>query len=66
MLGISSVFISPLELQIAYKLYLGSDKDYEDARYLYKLLLQHIDTKKLKHFISILGVGREARKVLGV
>jgi len=27
-------FISPIELQIPYKLYLGSDKDIEDAMYL--------------------------------
>ncbi|MGB9704476.1 MAG: hypothetical protein ACPL3C_03425 [Pyrobaculum sp.] len=29
-------YISPLELQIAYKLWLGSDKDIEDAVYIYR------------------------------
>jgi len=28
--------ISTSELQIPFKLYLGSEKDYEDARYLYQ------------------------------
>ncbi|MGC8496346.1 MAG: hypothetical protein ACP5MX_04050 [Candidatus Micrarchaeia archaeon] len=62
----SSIFISPLELQIAYKLYLGSDKDYEDARYLYELLLQHINLKRLIEFIRMLGAEKAAKKVLGV
>ena len=31
------LFISPLETQIAYKLYLGSGKDLEDAKHLYEM-----------------------------
>ena len=62
----SGIFISPLELQIAYKLYLASDKDYEDARYLYTLLSQYIDLRKLKYFISSLGVREAAKEILGV
>ena len=62
----SSIFISPLELQIAYKLYLGSGKDYEDARYLYVLLSQHLNQRKLEKFIELLGVEKAARKILGV
>ena len=38
-LGKEKINISPIELQIAYKIYLGSDKDYEDARYLYLLCM---------------------------
>jgi len=45
---------------------LGSGKDYEDARYLYTLLLQYIDLNKLRDFISALGVEKEAKKILGV
>jgi hypothetical protein len=48
------LFISPLELQIAYKLYLGSeklDKDMEDARHLYKLFKDNLDEEKLTLFI---------------
>jgi Hypothetical protein PAE2773 len=29
------LYVSPLELQIVYKLWLGSDKDFEDAVFLY-------------------------------
>ena len=39
-IGNEALFISPLELQIAYKLFLSSekaDKDIEDARHLYKI-----------------------------
>jgi len=41
------VFISPLELQVAYKLYLGSEKDLEDARFLYQLFKGHLNEKTL-------------------
>jgi hypothetical protein len=52
------IFISPLELQIAYKLYLGSemqDKDIEDARHLYKLFCDKINKEKLTLFIRKLN-----------
>lgn len=35
--------ISPLELQIAFKCYLGSDKDKEDALYLYTLFKEKLN-----------------------
>jgi len=38
--------ISPIELQIAYKLYLSSEKDLEDALHLYKLFEGDINEKK--------------------
>ena len=44
------LFIAPLELEIPYKLYLGSDKDIEDARFLYKFFKKHIGTKILTEF----------------
>lgn len=50
------VFVSSIELQIAYKLYLGSDKDIEDAIFLYELFKDHIDHKKLQHWKEVLGV----------
>ena len=65
-LGKEKINISPIELQIAYKIYLGSDKDYEDARYLYLLLLKYIDKDKLKMLIKSLGVERAAKQILGV
>ncbi|MDD1744476.1 MAG: hypothetical protein LUQ20_01505 [Candidatus Methanoperedens sp.] len=48
--------ISPLELQIAFKLYLGSDKDIEDAVYLYDIFSKYLDIIKLKQYMSILKV----------
>lgn len=57
---------APLELQIAYKLYLGSEKDYLDARHLYKLFERNLDKRELKVFIDKLGVKKkEVKEVLG-
>jgi len=44
------LFISPLELQIPFKLFLGSEKDIEDARFLYGLFKGRIDMKALAAF----------------
>jgi len=50
------VKISPPELQIAYKLYLGSDKDIGDAVYLYTILRDNIDSSELEKWCRELGV----------
>jgi len=55
-IGNYSINISPLELQIAFKLYLGSDKDIEDANYLHELLFAHLDKVKIKYFMNVLEV----------
>ena len=44
------LFISPLELQIPFKLYLGSEKDIEDAKYLYNLFSDKLDSILLIEF----------------
>jgi hypothetical protein len=44
------LFISPLELQISFKLYLGSQKDIEDAFFLYNLFKEKLDMPLLKEF----------------
>ena len=54
--GNKSINISPIELQIAFKLYLGSDKDIEDAVYLYDVFLEHLDKANLKHYMGMLKV----------
>ena len=61
-----SIFISPLELQIAYKLALGSLRDIEDARFLFKLFNKHVDKEELKVWIHKLGVSKKTIKKLGV
>lgn len=55
-IGRQSINISPIELQIAFKLYLGSDKDIEDAVYLYDIFLEHLDKAKLKQYMNVLEV----------
>lgn len=50
------LFISKLELQIAYKLFLGSEKDIEDAKYLYNIFKENLKITELNEFIRRLGV----------
>lgn len=49
-------YISPLEIQIMYKLFLGSEKDIEDARFLYKRFEKNIDELKLNEFKNKLNI----------
>ncbi len=60
--------ISPLELQIAYKLFLAAegideelkaDKDIEDARHLYKLFKEKINKDELRIFITKLNAEKK-------
>ena len=55
---------SELELQIAFKLKLGSDKDFEDARHLYNVFKNNLNLSLLKNHISELMVGKEAEMIL--
>jgi len=57
--GDHRIRISPLELQIAYKLYLGSDKDIEDALYLWEIFRDSLDDTKLQSFMEMLDVSGE-------
>lgn len=50
------VAISPLELQIAYKLFLGSEKDFEDAIHLYQVFEGHLDEDRLQTYVAELEV----------
>jgi hypothetical protein len=61
-----TIFISPLELQIAYKLYLSSekaDKDIEDARHLYKIFQDKINKEALAIFIRKLNVEKRFKEL---
>ena len=44
------IYISPLEIQIPYKLFLGSEKDIEDAKFLYNLFRNNIDIEIFNEF----------------
>jgi len=50
------VKISPLELQIAYKLYLGSERDVGDAVFLYTLFREAVDHAELEKWCRELNV----------
>lgn len=50
--GKHALFISPIELQIPFKLLLGSEKDIEDARYLYYIFKDRLDNKLLMKFVK--------------
>lgn len=55
-IGGETVPIGPLELQIAYKLYLGGQKDFEDAAHLYTLFGESLSTAQLETWAKRLSV----------
>ncbi len=65
-LGEKILFISPLELQIPYKLFLGSEKDIEDSRFLFKLFRDKLNMGLLDSFLTEMNISKEsANKYLG-
>jgi len=52
-------FIAPLEVEIPYKLYLGSEKDIEDAVYLWEIFQKYINKKLIHRFMKELHVSGE-------
>ncbi|MAG01865.1 hypothetical protein CMI42_00870 [Candidatus Pacearchaeota archaeon] len=50
------LYVSPIELQIACKLYLGSQKDLEDAKHLHDIFKDKINKGELLDFIKELDV----------
>lgn len=58
--------ISPLELEIAYKLLLGSEKDFADAKHLFIALRENLDMEKLRSFIKELNIRKDVvNEILG-
>lgn len=64
-LGKRVLYISPLELQIVYKLSLisqadfeeiSSDKDFEDAKHLYELFKDKLNKDRLIYYVKFFGV----------
>jgi len=58
------LFISPLELQIPFKLFLGSEKDIEDARHLYSIFKDKLDLELLQEFNRKLKIEKLFNKYL--
>ncbi len=56
MLNSHILYISPLELQIAFKLYLGSEKDVEDAWHIYSMFKEKINKEELRYSLEKLNV----------
>jgi len=52
-------YISPLELQIAYKLFLGTEKDFEDAKHIYELFKEKLNKEELLKLVKLLKVEKE-------
>lgn len=55
--------IGPLELQIAYKLYLGARKDIEDAVHLYTLFEETLSAPRLEEWVTRLDVAEEYERL---
>ncbi|MBU5688715.1 MAG: hypothetical protein KQA41_00590 [Candidatus Aenigmarchaeota archaeon] len=64
-LNSSSIYISPIELKIAYKLFLSSEKDIEDARHLFNIFSDKIKIEELKKMVEELKVEKKL-KYLGI
>lgn len=58
------IYISPLELQIPFKLFLGSQKDIEDARYLNNLFKGNLNSQTLHSFARKLKIEQKLRELL--
>lgn len=54
-----NLFISPIEIEIPYKLYLGSEKDIEDAVYLWEIFQENLNKKLINRFMNELNVSGE-------
>jgi len=58
-IGDHALPIGQLELQIAYKLYLDTQKDFEDAVHLYSLFEESLSREKLETWVRKLDVGNQ-------
>jgi hypothetical protein len=59
-LGERNLFISPLEMQISYNLFQGSEKDIDDARFLYKLSKEELNMTMMDRFLHELKIPKES------
>lgn len=55
-IGGREIAISPIELQIAYKLFLTAEKDFEDALHLYQVFEEQLDEDRLRTYVTELEV----------
>lgn len=62
-IGGKTLPIGPLELQIAYKIHLGAQKDIEDAVHLYALFEENLSIARLEEWVTRLGVEDEYERL---
>ena len=62
-IGGAELPVGPLELQIAYKLWMGSQTDFEDAVHLYSLFEESLRTNDLEDWVDELGVQEEYERL---
>ncbi|MFW5937497.1 MAG: hypothetical protein ACOCSN_01015 [Halanaeroarchaeum sp.] len=62
-IGGETIPVGPLELQIAYKLYLGAQKDVEDAVHLYTLFEESLHVSRLETWVRRLDVKDEYERL---
>ncbi|MBI4045041.1 MAG: hypothetical protein HY392_05010 [Candidatus Diapherotrites archaeon] len=60
-----TIYIGPMELQIAYKLYLGSEKDIEDAIYLWEIFKTTLNKELFEKFVQKLKVQDKIKELEG-
>ena len=60
----NELYVSPIELQISFKLFLGSEKDIEDARHLFNVFKKKLDMELLSFFNQKLNIGHLFTKYL--
>lgn len=60
MLGDRKIFISPLEIQIPFNLSRGTQKDIEEAMFLYGLSKEKLNMKMMERFLNELNIPKES------
>jgi hypothetical protein len=59
------VNVGSLEQQIAYKLFLGTEKDFEDALHLHTVFREQLDTDALETYVEELEVSDRYAELRG-
>jgi len=62
-LGERHLYISPIEMQISYNLSRGSDKEIEDARFLYNLFHEKLDKSLMDRYLKELKIPDESVEI---
>jgi hypothetical protein len=57
------LWISPMEIQIPFKLWLGSDKDIEDAVHLHSIFRDHLEKEPLDQLLEELNQADKYRRM---